>query len=159
ALMQRKIVQRALPENYKSLPDIPEFLSKIYAARGVVSADELSLQLKSMASAAKLKGLDTAVALLVDVLSANGRIVIVGDFDADGATSTTIAYEALREFGANNVDYLVPDRFKFGYGLTPEIVDLAAQSNPTLIVTVDNGISSHEGVARAHALGIKVIVT
>ncbi|KZX78029.1 single-stranded-DNA-specific exonuclease RecJ [Oleiphilus sp. HI0009] len=157
--MQRKIVQRALPENYKSLPDIPEFLSKIYAARGVVSADELSLQLKSMASAAKLKGLDTAVALLVDVLSANGRIVIVGDFDADGATSTTIAYEALREFGANNVDYLVPDRFKFGYGLTPEIVDLAAQSNPTLIVTVDNGISSHEGVARAHALGIKVIVT
>ena len=87
------------------------------------------------------------------------KVLIVGDFDADGATSTAVAIRALNSFGLNTVDYLVPNRFDFGYGLTPELVNVAKQFNPVFIVTVDNGISSHAGVVAAQALGIKVIIT
>ncbi len=92
-------------------------------------------------------------------LRAQQRILIIGDFDADGATSTALALTALRALGAQHVDYLVPNRFEFGYGLTPAIVDVASQWQPQLIITVDNGIASLDGVERAHVLGIDVLIT
>ncbi|WP_258868113.1 single-stranded-DNA-specific exonuclease RecJ [Alkalilimnicola ehrlichii] len=104
-------------------------------------------------------GIEDAVCLLEDALWSQARILIVGDFDADGATSCAVAIRALRALGAQHVDYLVPNRFTYGYGLTPEIVDLAAEKEPDLLITVDNGISSIEGVRAARALGIAVLVT
>ena len=100
-----------------------------------------------------------AASLLADAIADDARMVIIGDFDADGATSTALAVAALREFGARHVDYLVPNRFEYGYGLTPEIVALAAGGAPDIIVTVDNGISSIEGVAAARELGIRTVIT
>lgn len=107
----------------------------------------------------KLKGIDGAVRLLASCLRSQNKITIVGDFDADGATSTALLWSCLRAFGAGDVDYIVPNRFEYGYGLTPEIVELAAAGSPHLIVTVDNGISSIEGVEAAKARGIQVLVT
>jgi len=106
-----------------------------------------------------LKGLDEALDLLEAALREQQRVIILGDFDADGATSCALAITALMAMGLQQVDYLVPNRFEYGYGLTPEIVDVAAGTNPELIITVDNGIASVEGVARAQQLGIKVIIT
>ncbi len=134
-------------------------LQSIYAARGVQAAGDLDRGLASMLRPQQLKGLEGAVTLLVEALEQRQRILIVGDFDADGATSSALAMLALRDMGAADVQYLVPNRFDFGYGLTPEIVEVAKARQPDLIVTVDNGISSLEGVAAAHAAGIKVLVT
>src|SRR5690554_254939 len=106
-----------------------------------------------------MKGMPEAASLLADAVVADARILIVGDFDADGATSSALAVLALKAMGAHQVDFLVPNRFEYGYGLTPEIVAVAAEREPDLIVTVDNGISSVEGVAAAQALGIAVLVT
>ena len=107
----------------------------------------------------KLLGLDTAVGHLVDALEMQKKILIVGDFDADGATSSALMMLALRAMGFESVDFLVPNRFDYGYGLTPEIVELAQQKTPDIIITVDNGISSVDGVTCANKLGIKVIIT
>ncbi len=138
---------------------ISPLLARLYAARGVDSAEQLSLKLNRLIPAQQLKGLDCAVKLLDQAIDQQTRILIVGDFDADGATSTALMMLALGQMGAC-VSYLVPDRFKYGYGLTPEIVALAIDEyQPQLIVTVDNGISSHSGVEAAHAAGIKVIIT
>lgn len=138
---------------------VSPLLARLYAARGVASAEQLGLKLNCLIPAQQLKGLDCAVNLLDQALEQQTHILIVGDFDADGATSTALMVLALRQMGAQ-VDYLVPDRFKYGYGLTPEIVALAIeQYQPQLIVTVDNGISSHSGVEAAHAAGIQVIIT
>lgn len=138
---------------------ISPLLARLYAARGVESADQLNLKLSRLLPAQQLKGLDCAVKLLDQAIDQQTRILIVGDFDADGATSTALMMLALGQMGAC-VNYLVPDRFKYGYGLTPQIVALAIQDfQPELIVTVDNGISSHAGVEAAHAAGIKVIIT
>ncbi|MAZ88883.1 MAG: single-stranded-DNA-specific exonuclease RecJ [Cellvibrionaceae bacterium] len=134
-------------------------LQSIYAARDVQSVVELERGLASMLRPQQLKGLEEAVLLLVDALEKRQRILIVGDLDADGATSSALAMLALRDMGAADVQYLVPNRFDFGYGLTPEIVEVAKTRQPDLIVTVDNGISSLDGVAAAHAAGIKVLVT
>ncbi len=134
-------------------------LQSIYAARGVQSVGELERGLTSMLRPQQLKGLEEAVELLVEALEQQNRILIVGDFDADGATSSALAMMALRDMGAADAQYLVPNRFDFGYGLTPEIVEVAKTRQPDLIVTVDNGISSLDGVAAAHAAGIKVLVT
>jgi single-stranded-DNA-specific exonuclease len=106
-----------------------------------------------------LAGLPEAVALLAEALAGERRVLIVGDYDADGATSTAVLVRALRAMGARHVDFLVPNRFEYGYGLTPEIVAVAARRGPDLIVTVDNGIASVEGVAAARSLGIRVLVT
>lgn len=134
-------------------------LHRLYLARGVQTAEQLELKLSRLLPAQDLKGLPEAVQLLHQAIEQQTRILIVGDFDADGATSTALMMLALRQLGAV-VDYLVPDRFKYGYGLTPEIVALAiADYQPELIVTVDNGISSHAGVEAAHAAGIDVIIT
>ena len=119
----------------------------------------LERELGSLIPPHRLDGLDTAVDVLYGALQAGERILVVGDFDADGATSCALAVRCLRAFGHQAVDFLVPNRFDFGYGLTPEIVDHARRFDPDVIVTVDNGVSSIEGVAAARALGWQVIVT
>ena len=138
---------------------LPEVLKRVYAGRGIQSPQELALTLDQLLPPDGLKGIADAAALLADAVEGDARVLIVGDFDADGATSCAMAVSVLRQMGLREVGYLVPNRFEFGYGLTPEIVDLAAAQTPDLIVTVDNGISSIEGVAAAQALGISVLVT
>jgi len=134
-------------------------LKRIYAARHVASLDELDTKLDRLLPYQSLLNIDAAVAILVESITRNENILIVGDFDADGATSTAVAVRALKSFGASNVSYLVPNRFAFGYGLTPELVAVAKERNPALIVTVDNGIANHAGVDAAIEAGIKVVVT
>ncbi|MEG0130867.1 MAG: single-stranded-DNA-specific exonuclease RecJ [Acinetobacter sp.] len=143
------------PETFK---DVPTFIAEILARRGVESEQELELKLKHLLPA-NLKGLDTAVELIDQTIDQQEQIVIVGDYDADGATSTALMVLVLKDMGAK-VEYLVPDRFKYGYGLTPKIAELAQQTyQPYLLITVDNGISSHAGVETAQALGMQVIIT
>ena len=134
-------------------------LKRIYLARGVTQQGALQRQLSCLPSPSTMLGIDTAVAILVTALTEQKRILIVGDFDADGATSSALMVLALSAMGYQQVDFLVPNRFDYGYGLTPEIVDLAAEREPQLLITVDNGISSIEGVHKANSLGMQVIVT
>ena len=134
-------------------------LSRIYAARDVKANEELDYSLANLLPYQDLLGMSAATTLLADAVMQNKRIVIVGDFDADGATSSALMMRALRMFGAQQVTYLVPNRFTFGYGLTPEIVELAAERKPDLLITVDNGISSIAGVRAAKQHGMQVIVT
>ncbi|GIC77871.1 single-stranded-DNA-specific exonuclease RecJ [Moritella sp. F3] len=138
---------------------VPALLRQIYASRGVTSDQELDKGAKNLLRPNQLKGMTAACELLVTALEQNQRIIVVGDFDADGATSTALSILAFKMLGYRNVDFLVPNRFEFGYGLSPEIVDLAAANGAQVIMTVDNGISSIAGVAAAKALGIKVLVT
>jgi len=138
---------------------IDPLLLRIYHARGVRSEEELDLDLARLLPVRALKGVEEAARLLQETLQARRSIVVVGDYDADGATSSALALLALRACGCERVSYLVPNRFEFGYGLTPEIVEMAAQRQPDLIVTVDNGISSFAGVERARSLGIQVLIT
>jgi len=153
-----EIKQRPLLTRPESFQGVPSFVANILARRGVESEQELELKLKHLL-APTMKGLTEAVQLIDQAIDAGQKIVIVGDYDADGATSTTLMVLALRDMGAH-VDYLVPDRFKYGYGLTPAIADLAfANFTPDLLITVDNGISSHEGVKQAQDHGMQVIIT
>ena len=153
-----QIKQRPLLTNPEIFQDVPAFVADILARRGVESAQELELKLKYLL-APQMKGLNEAIQLIDQAIDQNQKIVIVGDYDADGATSTALMVLVLREMGAK-VEYLVPDRFKYGYGLTPAIADLAfASFTPDLLITVDNGISSHEGVKQAQDHGMQVIIT
>jgi len=154
-----RIDPRPLPANLPDLGDLPPLLTRLYAARGVRSAVELDKGLARLIPYQQLKGIDAAVSLLVTALQQRQRILIVGDFDADGATASSVGVLGLRMLGAAHVDYLVPNRFEYGYGLTPEIVAVALQRQPDLLLTVDNGISSVEGVAAAKAAGLTVLVT
>ncbi len=156
--MQKTIRRRAYVTAEPLSADLPPLLNRIYRSRGVRSAQELEHRLAHLHHP-QLKGLDRAVELLADAVEADANIVIVGDFDADGATSCALAVSALRAMGLTSVDFLVPNRFEYGYGLTPEIVQVAAAMGPDVIVTVDNGISSIEGVKAAQELGIAVVVT
>lgn len=134
-------------------------LARVLQARGVHDISQIDTHICQLLAAADLMGIDTAVTLIDTAIDQGERILIVGDFDCDGATSTALMVRVLRQMGAL-VDFLVPDRFKFGYGLTPQIVEHgAALYRPNLIITVDNGISSHDGVATAHQMGIKVVIT
>ena len=133
-------------------------IARLFAARGVASAAELSTRFEGLLPPAGLARVDEAARLLADAIGAGKRILVVADYDADGATACAVALRALRAFGAK-ADFIVPDRFKFGYGLTPEIVRLAAERKPDLLVTVDNGIASVEGVAEAKRVGIEVLIT
>ncbi len=156
--MSLRIVRRAPGEGEPAFAHpLHPVLGRVYAARGVRSAQELDTSLERLLPVGTLEGLPEAVALLMRHRS--GRVTVIGDFDADGATSSALMVRALRGFGFADVDFLVPNRFEFGYGLTPEIVALSAQRSPTLIVTVDNGVSSHAGVAAARARGIDVLIT
>jgi single-stranded-DNA-specific exonuclease len=154
-----RIEPRPLPQILPNLGALPPLLTRLYAARGVQSVEELDKGLARLIPYQQLKGMDAAVELLVSALQQRERILIVGDFDADGATASTVGVLGLRLLGAAHVEYLVPNRFEFGYGLTPEIVAVALNSQPQLLMTVDNGISSVEGVAAAKAAGLKVLVT
>jgi len=141
------------------LPDaLHPVLARVYAGRRVDHPAELEYGLDRLPSPETLGGIDRAVALLAGALQNGRRILVLGDFDADGATSCALAVRALRAMGGQ-VEFLVPNRFEFGYGLTPEIVTLAAGREPDLLVTVDNGISSIEGVRTARAMGIDVLIT
>lgn len=159
--MQHRIIRRKVPEkNVLALSGLPHFLRKIYAARDVQSMADIDRSLAGLLPYHELTDIGKAVARLIHAITHDENILIIGDFDADGATSTAVAVSALRMMGAKNVDFLVPNRFTFGYGLTPDIVELAKKiKSPDLIVTVDNGIASTEGVARANHLGIDVLVT
>jgi single-stranded-DNA-specific exonuclease len=138
---------------------LPPLLRRLYALRGVQGEQELERGVKGMLPWQQLDGIDDAVSLLQQALTDGRRIMVVGDFDADGATSTALTVLALRSMGGAAVDYLVPNRFEDGYGLSPEVVEQAAARGAELIVTVDNGISSHAGVDVAHAKGMQVLVT
>lgn len=154
------IIQRQRSDQTSNLPaDLHPVLQRVYQARGVCIAEDLDQGLDRLLNVDRLLGIDRAVGLLHRVLEQLGHILILGDYDCDGATSSALAVLALQAFGCHKVSYLVPNRFEYGYGLTPEIVDLAAQRNPDLIITVDNGIASVSGVARANRLGIPVLVT
>jgi single-stranded-DNA-specific exonuclease len=155
-----KIIERSYRENDRRAlleAGIHPLLAKIYAARSIRSAAELAYSAAALLPPT-LKGMEQAATLLADAIQAGKRLLIIADYDADGATACAVGMRALRVFGAN-VDYLVPDRFKLGYGLSPELVDLAAVRQPDLLITVDNGIASVEGVARARARGIGTLIT
>ncbi|WP_087657236.1 single-stranded-DNA-specific exonuclease RecJ [Caballeronia terrestris] len=136
-------------------------IARLYASRGVSSPDEIEIELKKLHAPVGLKGCDEAAVVLADALAQKRRMLVVADYDCDGATACAVAVRGLRMFGAQ-IDYLVPNRFEYGYGLTPEIVELAARrpnGKPELLITVDNGIASVDGVEAANALGIDVLVT
>ena len=155
-----RILQREFDQtNEHALGDLHPILKRIYLSRSITSSKELELGLNQLIPPKKLAGIEDAVEILVEAISADASILIVGDFDADGATSCALGVLALRAMGARHVAYIVPNRFEFGYGLTPEIVKLAAPAQPDLIITVDNGISSHEGIEEAASCGISVLVT
>ncbi len=150
-LQARRVAEAILPAALSPL------LRRIYAARRVAGETELATDLAALLPVSSLENVHEAAVLLLR--HARGRVLIVGDFDADGATSTALMMHALREWGFDAVDFLVPDRFRYGYGLTPALVEAARERQPTLVVTVDNGVSSIEGVAAARALGAEVLVT
>ncbi|MFW2076133.1 single-stranded-DNA-specific exonuclease RecJ [Acinetobacter sp. ULE_I010] len=153
-----QIKQRPLVTRPDTFQGVSLFIAEILARRGVQSEQELDLKLKYLL-APNMKGLEQAIQIIDQAIDEQKKIVIVGDYDADGATSTALMILALREMGAN-VNYLVPDRFKYGYGLTAKIADLAFETyQPDLLITVDNGISSHAGVAQAQTHGMQVIIT
>ncbi len=152
--------RRGLPSTPDALPaELHPVLRRVYRARGITAPEELELSLGRLPPADEVKGMDAAVGLLTAALEQDRRILVVADFDADGATSCAVLVRGLRAMGAGAVDYLVPNRFEFGYGLSPEIVRVAAERGPDLLVTVDNGISSVSGVALARELGMQVLVT
>lgn len=155
-----EIVRRSVPTHAATLVDagVHPVLARVFAARGVTAANELDVALTGLPSFASLRGIDAAAARLVEAIEHHERIVIVADYDADGATACAVAVRGLALLGAD-ATFVVPNRFEYGYGLTPEIVVQAAAHAPRLLVTVDNGIASHDGVTAAVALGIDVLVT
>jgi len=157
----RKLIRRRTAEPAAALSGeaLHPLLARVYTTRGVHTPAGLDLALSRLLPPTQLLNADRAAVLLADAIAAGGALLVIGDFDADGATSTALAVAVLRQFGATHVDYLVPNRFEYGYGLTPEIVELAATRAPDVIITVDNGISSLEGVAAARERGIATLIT
>jgi single-stranded-DNA-specific exonuclease len=160
-----KIVERGFQEaDVRALvaAGVHPVLARVYAARRIASANELAYEPTSLLSPSKLKGSEQAAQFLADAIESGKRLLIIADYDADGATACAVGLRALRAMAGNSgakVHYLVPDRFKLGYGLSPELVDLAAEHKPDMLITVDNGIASVEGVARARELGIATLIT
>ncbi|ATI46214.1 single-stranded-DNA-specific exonuclease RecJ [Vibrio parahaemolyticus] len=153
-------IQRRPEPDLSLLPDsIPPILKRIYINRGIIDIAQLETSARGLHSYQKLGGIEQAVELLFQAIQEQKRIIVVGDFDADGATSSALSVLALRMLGSNNVDYLVPNRFEDGYGLSPEVVDQALELGAEMIMTVDNGVSSIEGVRYAKENGITVLVT
>jgi single-stranded-DNA-specific exonuclease len=157
--IKKTIVPRPQSRGSEHLGEMDPVLKRIFLGRGIRYLDELDRNLAKLPSPWLLTGMEQLVAELLSALDKQQRITIVADFDADGATSCVVALKGLRLLGFKQVDFIVPNRFEYGYGLTPEIVALAALQQPDVIITVDNGISSIEGVLAAKALGIKVLVT
>lgn len=159
-----QIAVRPVPQRERLMLEqagVHPLLARLYAARGIRTAEEIDLPLNALLPPETMKDLDRAGTLLADAIQAGRKILIVADYDCDGATACAVGLRALRSLGAapGTVDYLVPNRFETGYGLSPEVARLAAQRKPDLLVTVDNGIASVSGVAEARRLGMEVIVT
>ncbi len=157
--MSLNILRRPRVDDSHLPAELPDRLRQIYASRGVGSASELDKSTQALLPPSGLKGMTAALVLLETAVRQQQRLLIVGDFDADGATSSALCVLALRAMGCRQVDFLVPNRFEYGYGLSPEIVELAVARGTDLLITVDNGISSLSGVAAAKATGMKVLVT
>ncbi|MGB1191812.1 MAG: DHH family phosphoesterase, partial [Pseudomonadales bacterium] len=157
ALIQRHPLPSVTDAEFPS--ELHPLLRRVFIARGARCSDDVDLSMSSLLSPSQLMGIDAAADLIVAAIESNARVLIVGDFDADGATSCALAIRAFESMGHSDVRFIVPNRFEYGYGLTPEIVELAKPQNPSLIITVDNGISSVDGVAAARAEGIDVLVT
>lgn len=157
--MLRPIVRRPLASHDRLPDDLHPLLRRVYLGRGITAAEELDLSLSGLASIKRLGNLREAVVELHKAMARREAILVVGDYDADGATSTAVALLGLRAMGATEIDFLVPSRFTEGYGLTPALVEKAALRGTQLILTVDNGIASIAGVRRARELGIRVLVT
>jgi single-stranded-DNA-specific exonuclease len=156
-----ELVTREVPDAARAALEragVPPVLARVFAARGLAGAEELSNDFARLLAPDRLSCCDAAAAALADAIERNERLLIVADYDCDGATACAVGIRALRAFGAR-VEFLVPNRFEYGYGLTPEIVDLAHQRRPDWLITVDNGIASVAGVERARALGMRVLVT
>lgn len=160
SVVKPNILRRPVPGVLPDITNSPHpILTRLYASRGVSSAAQLERGAASLLPYSALKGIDSAVKLLTDALQQQQQLVIVGDFDADGATSTAVLLSGLKALGFKRVEYLVPNRFEYGYGLTPEMAELAVAQGAELIITVDNGISAIDGVALAKQAGVKVLVT
>lgn len=155
------IMRRSIQDEQNKVPifSANQLLQRIYQGRGVKSKEELNYDIKNILNYSRLSNIEKAVHHLYEALLAQQRILIIGDYDVDGATSTALTVMVLKEFGFKNVCYLIPNRFEFGYGLSPEVFQAALKQQPDLIITVDNGISSIAGVAAANQHGIKVIIT
>ncbi len=158
---RKKILRRPQPEVSGWGQGLPPLLRRLYAARGVTSDEQLSYTLKHLASPLSLRGVDRAVELLAEAIRDQQTVMVLGDFDADGATSTSVAVLGLGMLGLQSVDFRVPSRFADGYGLTPGIIFRLQEEGelPDLLITVDNGISAHEGVRAARELGVRTIIT
>jgi single-stranded-DNA-specific exonuclease len=156
---QPRIERHPAPETDDLPSGLPAILRRVYATRGIRAADEIERSVSGLLTPQEMDGAEVAAGVVAEVIERGGSLLVVGDFDADGATSCALAVLAVRAMGHPAIDYLVPNRFEYGYGLTPEIVALARERDPDLIVTVDNGISSIDGVAAANAAGIPVVVT
>jgi single-stranded-DNA-specific exonuclease len=156
--VKKKIIRRPILNKCLN-QSIPNVLDRIYRARQINNSSQLDYSLKQLLPFSLLNGIDKAVDLLYQALLSQKRVMIVADFDTDGATSCALAVKALTKFGLKQVEFLVPNRFEYGYGLTPEIVELAKQSSPELLITVDNGISSIDGVLTAKQAGMEVLIT
>ncbi len=155
-----RIVRRTVDHDAGTLPaGIHPVLARVYGARAVRDPSELDYSLNSLHRFDALSGVERALQILQSALEHRQRVLIVGDYDADGATASTVALRGLKMLGFENLDYLVPNRFEYGYGLTPEIVEVAAQSSPDVLITVDNGIASVAGAALAAERGMRVIIT
>jgi len=155
------IVQRSFNEvvaERLAQDGVMPLLARVFAARGIAQSTQLDVSLAKLIPPEQLTNAPQMAVLLADAIAKKQSLLVVGDYDCDGATATAVAIRGLRSMGAQ-VDYLVPNRFEYGYGLTPEIVELAAKFMPDIIITVDNGIASVDGVAKANSLGIKVLVT
>ena len=154
------VIHHRSPNNELVLGDeLNPLLRRVLRQRGISSAIELDLGIGNLLPPDDMLGIEEAVDILLSQLHKQGKLLIVSDFDADGATSCALAVQALKSMGFAHVDYIVPNRFEYGYGLTPEIVELAKKKNPDFIITVDNGISSHDGVLAAQGYGIGVVIT
>ena len=156
-----RIVQRQFSEDIATTlirDDVNPLLARLYAARGVVAKNELEMSLTQLIAPEQLTNSGEMAKLLADAIAQNKKLLVIGDYDADGATATAVAVKGLTSMGAN-VDFLVPNRFEYGYGLTPEIVALASTLQPDMLITVDNGIASSDGVAAANLLGLQVLIT
>ncbi len=157
--IKKNIVVRTFKKNRSLADDIHPLLERLFLARGITSETELDRTLSKLPSPWLLSGMEAMVEHLITAINEQQRICIVADFDADGATSCAVAIKGLQLLGAGQVSFVVPNRFEYGYGLTPEIVELVKLQNPEVIITVDNGISSIDGVKAATEAGIKVLVT
>ena len=154
--MTLRVLRREAPSaRLAALAGCAPVLARAYAARGIEQSQQLGRGLERLLPVSTLEGIEAAVALLLQHRA--GRILVIGDYDADGATSSALIVRALRACGFASVDFLVPNRFEFGYGLTPEIVALAVERSPTLLITVDNGISSLAGVTAARTVSRSIL--